>query len=151
LAVFSHQVPDPDEELVLDSAAQSGQLLSLASLCHSLPYHDDRARLAYAQSASIVRFIQENYGRSTIGRLVTAYADDLSCERGVRRTLGISLSSLESQWRKSLGTNPQNAILLRQAMPWLLLVLVSIPLLILVLVARPSATRRAEQRREPLL
>ena len=140
LAVVSEQVPDPDAELVLDRALESGQLLSLDVLCSSFPYQDDQARLAYAQSASVVRFIQENYGRSAITRLVAAYGDGLSCRGGVRRAIGISLGSLESQWRKSLGTHSQSAAFLRRAMPWLLLVLVSLPLLLLV--AQPLAGRR---------
>jgi hypothetical protein len=149
LAVVGEQVPDPDEEVVLGRAFQGGQLLSLESLCYSFPRWDDRVHLAYAQSASVVRYIQENYGHSAVGRLVEAYGDGLSCRSGVRRALGISLGSLESQWRESLGVRPQGAVFVRQAMPWLLLVLVSLPLLLLA--ARPLAIRRAGQRRERLL
>jgi len=149
LAVVGEQVPDPDEEVVLDRAFQSGQLLSLESLCYSFPRWDDRVHLAYAQSASVVRYIQENYGHSAVERLVTAYGDGLSCRSGVRRALGISLGSLESQWRESLGARPQGMAFVRQAMPWLLLVLLSLPLVLLV--ARPLAARRTGRRRERLL
>jgi len=146
LAVVSEQVPDPDEELVLGRALQSGQLLSLESLCYSFPRQGDQARLAYAQSSSVVRFIQGNYGHAAVGRLVDSYGGGLSCGAGVRKVLGVSLDSLESQWRESLGVRPQGAIVVRQAMPWLLLVLVSLPLLLLA--AQPLAVRRTGQRRE---
>jgi hypothetical protein len=146
LAVASKQVPDPDDQLVLERASQSDQLLALDALCHSFPYEDDRAHLAYAQSASFVRFIQENYGHSSIRKLVAVYSEGILCQRGVRLALGTSLGSLEAQWRKSLGTHSKSAALLRQAMPWLVLVLISLPLLILV--AQPLAARRRERPRE---
>jgi hypothetical protein len=149
LAVVNEQVPDPDDALVLDQALQNDQLFSLDALCYSFPRQGDRVRLAYAQSASVVRFVQENYGRSAIGQLVAAYRDDLSCGGGVRRALGISLSNLESQWRESLGARPKIATFLKQAAPWLLLILAGIPLL--VLVAYPLAAHRAEERRERLM
>jgi len=151
LAVFSEEIPDPDDALGLERALRKDQLLSLEALCHSFPYGDDQARLAYAQSASVVRFIQENYGHSAIGKLVAVYSKGIPCQRGVNLALGISLSSLESQWRKSLGAQSKNAVLLRRAMPWLLLLLVSLPFL--VLVAQPLFARRPArsqgQPREP--
>ena len=146
LAVVSEQSLDPDDALVLDQAFQDGQLISLDLLCYNFFREDDRVRLAYAQSASVVRFIQENYGYSAIGRLVAAYRDGLSCQAGVRRALGISLGSLESQWQESLGTRSPNMAFLKKAAPWLLLVLSSLPLLLLI--AHPLRARRTEQPRE---
>lgn len=143
LAVANEQVPDPDEELVLGRAFQSGQLLSLDALCYSFPQQDDQVRLAYAQSASVVRFIQENYGYSAIRGLVEAYSEGFDCWGGVRQALGISLNSLESRWRESLGAGPQMAFFPRQARPWLLLVLASFPLLLLA--AQPLAARRTNR------
>ncbi|UCC63156.1 MAG: hypothetical protein JSV36_20860 [Anaerolineae bacterium] len=140
LAVFSEEIPDPDDALVLDRALRKDQLLALEALCHSFPYGDDQARLAYAQSTSVVRFIRENYGHSAIGKLVAVYSNGIPCQRGVNLALGTSLSNLESQWRKSLGAQSKSAVLLRRAMPWLLLLLVSLPLL--VLVAQPLFARR---------
>lgn len=149
LAVVNEQVPNPDDALVLDQARQNDHLLSLDALCYSFPRQDGQVRLAYAQSASVVQFIQENYGRSAIGRLVAAYRDDLSCGGGVRRALGISLGNLESQWRESLGAQPKMATFFKQAAPWLLLVLAGVPLLLLI--AYPLAARRAEEQGERLM
>jgi hypothetical protein len=148
LAVVSSQVPDPDEELLLGRALRSGQLPSLESLCYSFPRQDDQVRLAYAQSGSVVRFIQENYGRSAVGRLVDLYGDGLSCRRGVRDALDVSLESLEKQWRESLGVRPQGMVVLKEAMPWLLLILLSLPLLLLTvqpLTAHRTTGRRGER------
>lgn len=149
LAVVSEQIPDPDDALLFDQAFQSDQLLPVDALCHSFPRQDDQLRLAYAQSASVVRFIQENYGHSAVGRLVAAYRDGLSCRGGVRRALGISLGSLESQWRESLGARPQSTAFFKQAAPWLVLMLISVPLLLLV--AQPLVAHRVEKRNERLL
>lgn len=149
LAVISEQTPDPDDALVLNQAFQDGELLSLDTLCYSFPYQDDLVRLAYAQSASIVRFIQENYGHSAIGGLMAAYGNGLTCERGMRRALSIGLGSLESEWRESLGTHPRSTILLKQAAPWLLLMLTSLPLFLLVV--QPLLAHRRKQERERVL
>ncbi len=146
LAVLNEQAPDPDDALALEQALQNDQLLSLDGLCHSFPRQGDQVRLAYAQSASVVQFIQDNYGRSAIGRLVAAYRDDLSCNSGVRRALGISLASLESQWRASLGARPKTATLLKQAAPWLLLMLAGLPLLLMIVY--PLLARRSQAGRE---
>jgi len=148
LAVASEQVADPDEALVLEQALWNDQLLPLDLLCQSFPYGNEQSHLAYAQSASLVGFIQENYGYSAIDALLAAYGDGLSCQGGVRRALGISLSRLESEWRESLGTRPPGEAFLKQAAPWLLLVFLSLPLF--VLLAQPLlAYRQGQQSRFP--
>jgi hypothetical protein len=149
LAVVSEEVLDPDDALVLDQAFQADQLIPLDVLCHTFPRQGDQVRLAYAQSASVVRFIQETYGHSAVKDLVAAYDNGLNCQEGVRKALKFSLSRLESQWRESLGTRSISTAQLRQIAPWLLLLLSSLPLL--PLVAQPLMAHGRQQKHERLM
>jgi len=94
--------PDPDARTLLEQAAREGTLMSLLNLCASFPLDASGARLAYAQSASVVDWIQDRYGPSQLRQLFVAYADGATCEGGVYRVLGVSLEALEAQWRASL-------------------------------------------------
>ena len=118
-------------------------------LCHTFPRQGDQVRLAYAQSASVVRFIQETYGHSAVRELVAAYDNGLNCQEGVRKALEFSLSRLESQWRESLGSRSISTAQLRRVAPWLLLLLSSLPLL--PLVAQPLIARRRQQKHKRLM
>lgn len=94
--------PDPDARSLLEQAAHDGTLRSLLQLCASFPTGAAEARLAYAQSASVIDLIQDRYGRRRLRQLFAAYGDGATCEGGVYRVLGVSLEGLEAQWRASL-------------------------------------------------
>lgn len=132
LAVVSEQSLNPDDALLLEQAVQNNQLLPLKTLCYSFPRQEGRLGLAYAQSASVVTFIEQNYGHSAIVELVAAYGEGLTCRRGVSQVLGVDLEELESDWLASLGPRTNGTASLRQAAPWLLLILLSLPALVIV-------------------
>jgi hypothetical protein len=94
--------PDPDARTLLEQAASAGTLIPLVNLCVAFPPDAAGARLAYAQSASVIDLIQDRYGRRRMRQLFTAYGDGATCEGGVYRVLGVSLEGLEAQWRASL-------------------------------------------------
>jgi hypothetical protein len=98
--------PDPDAQTLLEQAAREGTLIPLLHLCASFPHDAVKARLAYAQSASVIDLIQDRYGRRRLRQLFAAYGDGATCEGGVYRVLGVSLEGLEAQWRASLAATP---------------------------------------------
>ncbi len=98
LAVMNQVQPDPGFPAALDAARQAGTLLSLSSLCGPLPADPAQAQLFYAESESVVRYIRETYGSSSLTSLLAAYADGLGCAAGVKRALGLSLDELERDW-----------------------------------------------------
>jgi hypothetical protein len=102
LATANEQLPTPEYALAVEEAREAGQLLSLEELC--VPFSPDprTAILSYAQSASVVRFIREEYGAEGIRRLLSAYADGASCRSGVEDALDVSFNKLENSWRVSL-------------------------------------------------
>jgi hypothetical protein len=98
LATLFEQEPNPNYEAVLAEAVAAGQTLPFTDLCNAFPAAPDQAVLAYAQSASLVRQIQADYGNRVLNDLVAAYADGADCHSGVRRVLGVSLVELNQEW-----------------------------------------------------
>ena len=119
LATLSEELPDPEAAIVLETALSQDSLMPLETLCGPFPLDTGEARLSYAQSASVVGFIRDHYGRQGLTRLIAAYADGASCRGGVERALGVSLEGLETQWRASLQPRNKWLVFLEQAGPWL--------------------------------
>jgi hypothetical protein len=85
-------------DLVLDRAYEERELIPMTHLCEVFPQDADLALLAYAQSDSLVEYIQEKYGLPGLQSMIFAYDQGVSCERGVEMSLGITLSELEQDW-----------------------------------------------------
>ncbi len=141
LALNSSSEPDPTLHEVLDDAIGDGVVLSMERLCSRdfsgfSPYD---AALAYAQSESIVRYIDDRYGQSQIGAIMDGYADGLSCSGAVDLALGISLDQLEEQWHNDLireaSRSSQKEMNL---LPWILVWIASLGLVFLFLSPQPS-------------
>jgi hypothetical protein len=139
LATVNERLPNTDYTLTLDQARQQAQLIPLQDLCVPFPPDAQTAYLAYAQSGSVVKYIRERYGAQGIRDLLAAYANGASCTSGVQEALGISLNTLESDWRASLEPLPQPEpqtslpTWMQQVGPlvgfWLLGLLVAIPMI----------------------
>lgn len=119
LATLSEELPDPEAAIVLEAALSQDSLAPLETLCGPFPLDTSEARLSYAQSASVVRFIRDHYGRQGLARLIAVYADGASCRGGVERALGISFEGLETQWRTNLQPRNKWLVFLEKTGPWL--------------------------------
>ena len=103
----------------------------MSELCLPFPEDADRAYLAYAQSASVVSYIRQTYGWSSLRELIAVYGDGKACATGVRNVLHIDITELEQAWRVWLTPNvttsdampsyPEVTTLWHMAGPWLLL------------------------------
>ena len=133
LATYFERSPDPAFELTLEQAKDNKTFIPLETLCHPFTGEPDDVLLAYAQSQSLLRYIQRTYGWSRLRDLVDAYADGLDCTTGAEQALGANLSQLESDWQAWLmqeerpGTSPALtppplSMMLRDLAPWLLLI-----------------------------
>lgn len=98
LAVSFELSPDLGRQALLDRVVANGEILPLDALCRAFPGGEEQVRLAYAQSASVVAYIRQEYGTSTLQRLVQAYIDGADCGSGVERVLGLSTAELEREW-----------------------------------------------------
>jgi hypothetical protein len=96
--------------------------MPLESLCAAFPDDKSGAVQAYAQSASVVRYLQNRYGNQRLRDLLMSYGDGADCNGGVQRVLGLSLSELEARWLASVGgeTSPAEipALDTELVVPW---------------------------------
>ena len=95
-------MPDPDAQALVEEGVRDHRLIPLDTLCGAFPHDLVRARLAYAESASVINHVRDLYGRQALRDLVAAYGDGATCEGGVRRVLGVSLDRLEAEWSAKL-------------------------------------------------
>jgi hypothetical protein len=113
--------PDPNRQELVQQALDQDQLFSLETLCAPFPTDEEAARLAYAQSASVVSYLRDQYGNQVIQDLLTAYADGASCDVGVTRVLGKNLKGLETAWRAHLSQRGQAFVAVQQNIVWVVL------------------------------
>ena len=143
LAVLYQARPNPNAPALLKNAYDQNTLLNLESLCAPFPTDGGRAELAYVQSASLVRYIRDQYGASRLTALLKQYADGVSCEAGVQNVFRLSLAELEVEWlRDYVNVNPVGPRLSALG-PWLVLaalILLMGGLFMLFTARRPSAT-----------
>jgi hypothetical protein len=121
LAVMNQLQPDPEYPVALAEARDAGNLLSLDSLCGAFPADPALARLAYAQSESVVRYVRGRFGAQRLNTLLAAYADGAACQAGVQNVLGLSLAELEADWLRDVIRADPATFRLRALAPWLLL------------------------------
>ena len=105
-ATLAETYPNADYDRVLAEAVASDQLMPFSNLCNSFPENAGQAFLAYAESRSFTKYLHDRYGSTGLSSLAASYADGVDCEHGTERAFGVSLSSLETEWRSSaLGQN----------------------------------------------
>jgi hypothetical protein len=92
---------DPIQTQLLELAYAEGSLPSFYALCESFPQDVNLARIAYAESASFVEYLNREYRVVGIGALIDAYALDGDCGEAPKSVFGKNLSALENDWRKS--------------------------------------------------
>lgn len=121
LATSFESTPDVGYRQTLDAAIANQTTIPLTSLCASFPGDDAGTRLAYAESASLVTFIRQQYGTEALRGLVDAYADGADCGSGVERVLNLSLVELEADWLRSEAPRPPLAQFLDANGLWVVL------------------------------
>ena len=124
LASLVELYPNPEYQVLIESAFESDELLPLASLCQSFPNDPQGTLLAYAESASFTQFLYDQYGQPGFNRLIAAYASGMSCERGIEEALGSNLASLDASWRRENFAGLKLSKSIQEFLPWLILLLV---------------------------
>jgi hypothetical protein len=71
--------------------------------------------LAYAQSASLVKYIQSEYGNRALSHMVAALAAGAECDNLITRSLGTSLDTLNEEWLLQQGPQPVLARIWRES------------------------------------
>ena len=119
MATLAEVYPNPEYDRTLMNAASRDALIPIANLCASFAPQSDSAFLAYAESRSFTEYLRGQYGSDGLLTLAKSYANGVDCERGPERAFGVSLATLEQDWRVS--TLGQNSIMstLRRIAPYL--------------------------------
>lgn len=142
MASLAELYPNPEYSRVLDSSANSQQLIPFNKLCASFPREANTAFQAYAQSESFVRFLQRKYGSSGLRKLIDQYQNGMGCEEGVSAALGSSLGQLEYRWQQEvLGVNAGGLVLSNLSPYLILLLLLLVPGALVFLPHRQKPSR----------
>lgn len=123
LASLIESNPNPNYDLVLETAVANHSTIPFAQLCERFPLAEDQAVLAYAQSLAFMEYIQDRYGNSGIQQIIAAYADGGDCDSGVAQALGISMVELEQSWLQSQQVRSPMAQFFFENGVWLILLL----------------------------
>lgn len=102
VAVVNQDIKDPDFADRVDEAAEDGALIPLRALASNFPSDPEQARLSYAQSESVVRYIEGEYGVEGIAKLVEQFKQGVTDDVAVQSALNISLDKLNEDWRATL-------------------------------------------------
>lgn len=79
-----------------------GGLISLDDLARGFPSDAGRAKLAYAQSADFVAWLQMQHGPEALPALIREMAGGASINAAVRRSTGRYLKDIDREWRSRL-------------------------------------------------
>lgn len=141
LASSFETAPNPNFATRLDEATAAGETLAFADLCYAFPSDDERALLAYAQSVSLIRYIQSNYGNQALQQMIQALADGADCHSVSERALGISLASLNQEWLDQEAPQSPMMRLWRNGRGWLAIIAAGF-LLVGLLAGLPKGKKR---------
>lgn len=132
LATYFETRPDPDYAQALQEAQEANDLIPLTQLCAPFPEDSARARLAYAQSASLVQYLRQEHGWTALRELLWAYADGQACSTGTETAFRQDLTKVQREWRLWIERDEALtemaspikagvALFLRDTVPWLIL------------------------------
>lgn len=102
LAVANQDSPDAGFSQMVERAAKNGELIPLRALASNFPSDPEKALLSYAQSESVVRYIEATYGIESITKLVAQFKSGVTDDVAVQTVLNRSLDTLDSEWRSTL-------------------------------------------------
>ena len=96
--------PELTERLAMGQLGDS--LFSLDSLTRSFPADPVRARLAYAQSADLVAYLQNTYGKQALPTLTLALAQGADVDEALFQATGKDAIALDQEWRARIASSP---------------------------------------------
>ena len=102
LAVYNQETADGSLDALLARAVASGALLPARALNSNFPLDPTAARLSYAESVSLVRFLIARYGDAKLGELLRWFGAELSPDEALTRVYGFDTDGLDREWKASL-------------------------------------------------
>jgi hypothetical protein len=84
------------------TGALGNSLIPLYELAENFPQSEARARLAYAQSCSIVTFMVKKYGSDSLRECIRLIAEGRGIDEAMAGAVGIDVGWLERKWLREL-------------------------------------------------
>jgi hypothetical protein len=91
---------DAADRMMIADAAMKDSIIPLSDLTKEFPT-GIKSGLAYAESASAVRYLVKNYGESTLPKIINETRRLRSFKRAMIKTIGVTPEQFEESWRKS--------------------------------------------------
>ncbi len=91
----------------LNQSIFADSLFSVRSIASSFPADSSDAKLCYAESYSVVRFLTDNYGREKLLALIDVFKQGSTDDDALMQVYGFNTDGLNDGWRASLGLGPQ--------------------------------------------
>ena len=101
-AIYVAREWSPTREVRLTRAVLKGNLIPLGRLVSDFPEDEDRALLAYAQSADLVHYLIRSHGNDAFRDFVIALGRGYRFGHAARHFLGEDFHTLEAGWKKHL-------------------------------------------------
>jgi hypothetical protein len=86
----------------LSTATISDRLLPLAQVERSFPSDENKASIAYAEAADVLRFLIRREDRHRFRALVAELGNGGTLDRAAREAYGVDLVTLEHEWREAV-------------------------------------------------
>ncbi len=93
---------NPEYQRKLTDGLQNNSLTPLSNLCSGLPPDSAHLIVDYAQSSSVVEYIQRQFGNQVFLTMLQNASSGMDCEKNTFSSLGISIQQLERDWRDSM-------------------------------------------------
>jgi hypothetical protein len=103
---FAEGPAKPHEVEMVISKLEAGELPTLRSLSRGFAADPEAARLSYAQSAAVVRFMIEEYGQEQLSLLLQAIQDGQKIDPALEEVYGFNTEGLDSLFRMHMGFDP---------------------------------------------
>ena len=91
-----------DRVSTLWTATIADRLIPLAELDRNFPSDENKASVAYAEAADVVRFLVRREERHRFRALVRQLKDGHNLDASARQAYGVDLSTLEFEWREDV-------------------------------------------------
>jgi len=89
----------------LEEAILEDELISVRSLCSPFSAETEKARLSYAQSYSLVRYLLDNYGQDRMLELLTILKQGSTYDEALTEVYGFDIDGLDARWRGTLASH----------------------------------------------
>jgi hypothetical protein len=89
----------------LEEAILEDELISVRSLCSPFSAETEKARLSYAQSYSLVRYLLDNYGQERMLELLAILKQGSTYDEALTEVYGFNIDGLDAQWRGTLASH----------------------------------------------